>query len=99
MLLFLDAQHRLIASEELFQGTLTQATVHAREVIKAVLRHNAAAVILAHNHPSGVAEPSSADQALTRRLQQALASIDVNVLDHLIIAHGNHYSFAQQGIL
>ncbi len=100
MILLLDAQNRVMASEELFRGTLTQTSVYPREVVKLVLRHNAAAVILAHNHPSGVGEPSHADQALTRSLSQALALIDVRVLDHFIVA-GNSppFSFAERGLL
>lgn len=83
--LFLDNQHRVLAFERLFFGTINQAAVHPREVVKAVLRHNAAAVILAHNHPSGVAEPSSADRDITLRLRDALNLIDVRVLDHVIV--------------
>lgn len=85
---FLDAQHRVLAAEELFRGTLTQTSVYLREVVKTALRHNAAAVILAHNHPSGVAEPCLADEALTIALKQALAMVDVTVLDHLIVPCG-----------
>ncbi len=98
--LWLDAQNRLIVAEELFCGTLTQASVYPREVVKNALAHNAAAVVLAHNHPSGVAEPSSADAHLTRELKQALALIDVKVLDHFIVA-GDHnpVSFAERGLL
>lgn len=98
--LWLDAQNRLIVAEELFCGTLTQASVYPREVVKNALSHNAAAVVLAHNHPSGVAEPSSADAHLTRELKQALALIDVKVLDHFIVA-GDHnpVSFAEHGLL
>ena len=98
--LWLDAQNRLIVAEELFCGTLTQASVYPREVVKNALSHNAAAVVLAHNHPSGVAEPSSADAHLTRELKQALALIDVKVLDHFIVA-GDHnpVSFAERGLL
>lgn len=84
--LWLDARHRLIVSEELFRGTLTQTSVYPREVIKRALVHNAAAVILAHNHPSGVTEPSAADEALTRALKEALALVDVRLLDHFIVA-------------
>jgi DNA repair protein RadC len=96
---FLDAQNRVIAAEELFRGTLTQTSVYPREVVKHTLRHNAAAVILAHNHPSGVAEPSLQDQALTRTLAEALALIDVRVLDHFIVAPGACLSFAERGLL
>lgn len=98
--LWLDAQNRLIAGEELFRGTLTQTSVYPREVVKKALWHNAAAVVLAHNHPSGVAEPSSADQFLTRELKQALALVDVRVLDHFIVAGQSHpLSFAERGML
>ncbi|MGH8736045.1 MAG: RadC family protein [Burkholderiales bacterium] len=99
VVLFLDAQHRVIAVEELFRGTLTQTSVYPREVVKAALRRNAAALILAHNHPSGVAQPSQADELLTRSLSEALALVDVKVLDHFIVA-GNHIlSFAERGLL
>jgi DNA repair protein RadC len=84
--LWLDAQNRLIAAEEIFRGTLTQTSVYPREVVKLALRHNAAAVVLAHNHPSGVAEPSRADEVLTSELKQALALVEVRVLDHFIVA-------------
>jgi DNA repair protein RadC len=96
---FLDAQNRVIAAEELFRGTLTQTSVYPREVVKHSLRHNAAAVILAHNHPSGVAEPSVQDQALTRTLAEALALVDIKVLDHFIVAPGACLSFAERGLL
>ena len=98
--LWLDAQNRLIAAEELFRGTLTQASVYPREVVKKALAHNAAAVVLAHNHPSGVAEPSAADSQLTRELKQALVLIDVRVLDHFIVAGtASPLSFAERGLL
>jgi DNA repair protein RadC len=97
--LFLDAQHRLIADEELFRGTLTQTSVYPREVVRRALQHNAAAVILAHNHPSGLAEPSRADELLTRSLRQALDLVDVRVLDHLIVAGAGAVSFAERGLL
>lgn len=98
--LWLDAQNRLIAAEELFHGTLTQTSVYPREVVKRALAHNAAAVVLAHNHPSGVAEPSSADEFLTRELKQALALVDVRVLDHFIVAGSSQaLSFAERGLL
>ena len=84
--LFLDAQHRVIEAEELFRGTLTQTSVYPREVVKAALAHNAAAVVFAHNHPSGVCEPSRADELLTNTLKQTLALIDVKVLDHFVVA-------------
>jgi DNA repair protein RadC len=99
LVLFLDTQHRVIASEELFHGTLSQTSVYPREVVKRALAHNAAAVILAHNHPSGVTEPSGADQLLTRALKQALALVDVSVLDHFIVAGGQTLSFAERGLL
>jgi len=96
---FLDAQNRVIAAEELFRGTLTQTSVYPREVLKHALRHNAASLILAHNHPSGVAEPSLQDQALTRTLAEALALVDVKVLDHFIVAPGACLSFAERGLI
>lgn len=96
---FLDAQNRVIAGVELFRGTLTQTSVHPREVVKAALAHNAAGVILAHNHPSGVAEPSQADQTLTETLKRALALVDVRVLDHFIVGRGAACSFAERGML
>jgi DNA repair protein RadC len=98
--LWLDAQNRLIAEEELFRGTLTQTSVYPREVVKRALAHNAAGVILAHNHPSGLAEPSQADELLTQALKQALALVDVRLLDHFIVA-GNAppLSFAERGLL
>lgn len=99
VVLFLDTQHRVIATEELFHGTLGQTSVYPREVVKRALAHNAAAVILAHNHPSGVAEPSQADQHLTQALKQALALVDVRVLDHFIVAGGRMHSFAETGLL
>jgi len=97
--LLLDAQHRVIAYEELFRGTLTQTSVYPREVVKCSLRHNAAAVIFAHNHPSGVAEPSHADEILTRSLKSALALVDIEVLDHFIVAGSRTMSFAERGLL
>ncbi len=97
--LFLDAQHRVIVAEELFRGTLTQTSVYPREIVKAALRANAAAVIFAHNHPSGVAEPSQADELLTRQLKEALAMVDVRVLDHFIVAGRSTLSFAERGLL
>lgn len=100
MALWLDAQNRLLKADELFVGTLTQTSVYPREVVKAALAHNAAAVILAHNHPSGTAEPSQADDMLTRSLKDALALVDVRLLDHFIVA-GNTtpLSFAERGLL
>lgn len=98
--LWLDAQNRLIEAHTLFTGTLTQTSVYPREVVKAALARNAAAVILAHNHPSGVAEPSRADEMLTRALKDALALVDVRVLDHFVVAGGaSPLSFAERGLL
>ena len=96
---FLDARHRVIAFEPLFRGTVDGASVHPREVVRRALVHNAAAVILAHNHPSGVAEPSFADRAVTERLEQALATVDVRVLDHLVVGDGETVSFVERGWL
>lgn len=96
--LFLDNRNRLICIEYLFRGTIDGASVHPREVVKAALQHNAAGIILFHNHPSGVAEPSQADEFITRRLKKALGLIDVRVLDHLIIGEQT-YSFAEAGLL
>jgi len=97
--LFVDAQHRVIRCEELFRGTLTQTSVYPREVVKAALAANAAAVIFAHNHPSGVAQPSQADELLTRQLREALALVDIKVLDHFVIAGNQCLSFAERGLL
>ena len=97
--MFLDAQHRLIAGEELFRGTLTQTSVYPREVVKQALHHNSAAVIFAHNHPSGVAEPSRADELLTQALKSALDLVDIKVLDHLVVAGSGAWSFAEKGRL
>ena len=99
IVVFLDAQNRVIVAEELFRGTLTQTSVYPREILKRGLHHNAAAVILAHNHPSGVAEPSRSDEALTQALKQALALVDVKVLDHFIIGAGAAMSFAERGLV
>jgi DNA repair protein RadC len=99
MVLFLDAQHRVLESEEMFRGTLTQTSVYPREVVKRSLFNNAAAVIFAHNHPSGVAEPSQADELLTRSLKDALALVDVKVLDHFVVAGGGVMSFAERGLI
>ena len=96
--LFLDSQHRAIGFEEMFRGTLNQASVYPREIVKAAMTHNAAAVIFAHNHPSGVAEPSRADQNLTDALKSALALVDVKVLDHFIVAD-EVMSFAERGLI
>ncbi len=97
--LYLDAQNRLLATDELFRGTLTQTSVYPREVVKHALKHNAAAVIFAHNHPSGIAEPSRADEVLTTNLKQALSLVDVKVLDHLIVAGSATVSFAERGLM
>lgn len=97
--IFLDAQHRVIEVEELFRGTLTQTSVYPREVVKAALYHNAATVIFAHNHPSGIAEPSRSDENLTTALKQALALVDVRVVDHFIVAGVTVLSFAERGLL
>ncbi len=99
MAVFLDAQNRVIAMEELFRGTLTQTSVYPREVVKRALAHNAAGVILAHNHPSGLAEPSQADRWLTDQLKAALALVDARVLDHFIVAGEGGVSFAERGFL
>jgi DNA repair protein RadC len=96
---FVDAQHRAMAIEEMFRGSLMQTSVYPREVVKAALMHNAAAVILAHNHPSGNAEPSRADESLTKVLQSALALVDVKVLDHIVIGATASTSFAERGLL
>lgn len=96
---FLDSQNRVLAVEELFRGTLSQASVYPREVVKRALAHNAAAIILAHNHPSGIAEPSHADENLTQALKAALALVDVRVLDHFIVGCGETISFAERGLL
>ncbi len=97
--LFLDVKNRLIVSEELFRGTLNHASVYPREVVKTALFHNAAAIILAHNHPSGSCEPSRADIDLTKNLQQALRLVDIKVLDHFIVANPHVYSFAEHGLM
>lgn len=97
--LFLDAQNRLIAMEELFRGTLTQTSVYPREIVLKALHHHAASVVLAHNHPSGTVQPSRADEALTQTLKAALALVDVRVLDHVIVAPGDALSMAEKGLL
>lgn len=97
--LFLDSQHRLVALEELFRGTLNQTSVYPREVVQRALHHHAAAVVLAHNHPSGSVEPSRADEALTRTLKAALALVDVRVLDHIIVGPGQALSMAERGLV
>lgn len=99
MVLFLDAQNRVITQEILFEGTLTQTSVYPREVVKRPLYHNAASVIFAHNHPSGVAEPSLADELITQELKKALALVDVRVLDHFIVAGNATLSFASRGLI
>lgn len=96
---FLDSQLGVIACEELFRGTLAQTSVYPREVVKAALAHNAAAVIFAHNHPSGIAEPSRADELLTQSLKQALALVDIRTLDHFVIAGSHLVSFAERGLI
>ena len=97
--LFLDAQNRVMAVDELFSGTLTQTSVFPREIVRKALQYNAAGVIFAHNHPSGVAEPSQADETLTRTLKEALALVDVRVLDHFVVGSGATMSFAERGLL
>lgn len=99
LVLFLDAQNRLNATEELFSGTLTQTSVYPREVVKRAIHHNAASVIFAHNHPSGATQQSTADEQITQQLKQALALVDVRVLDHFIVAGNQTLSFAEQGLL
>jgi DNA repair protein RadC len=98
-IIYLDNRHQVIRYEELFHGTLNGASVHPREVVKSVLAHNAAAVIIAHNHPSGIAEPSQSDTAITRKLQEALQLIDVRLLDHLIIGDGDFVSLSDRGLM
>jgi len=97
--LYLDNRHRVIAFEELFHGTLDGASVHPREVLRKALTHNAAALIFAHNHPSGIAEPSDADRRLTQRLKEALSLVDIRVLDHFVVGDGDAVSFAEHGFL
>jgi len=97
--LFLDNRHRVISFDQLFTGTIDGASVHPREVVKKALKHNAAAVILTHNHPSGIPEPSQADQSLTRRLKDALVLVDVRVLDHIVVGGTDTVSFAERGFL
>lgn len=97
--IFLDSQNRLLAAEEMFRGTLAQTSVYPREVVKAALARNAAGVIFAHNHPSGVAEPSRADELLTQALKQALALVDIRTLDHFVVAGSRLVSFAERGLL
>ena len=97
--MFLDNRHRLIEYREMFFGTIDGASVHPREVVKAALKCNAAALILAHNHPSGVAEPSKADEAITQRLKDALALVDIRILDHIVVGAGESVSFAERGLI
>ena len=97
--LFLDNQNQLLASEEMFRGTINAASVYPREIVKAALNHNAAAIICAHNHPSGEPEPSQADRALTDRLTAAMSLVDIRVLDHLVIGGNTTISFAERGWL
>ncbi len=97
--LFLDNRHRVLTFEELFQGTLNGTAVYPREIVKRALRLNAAAVILVHNHPSGVAEPSRADELLTHRLKEALSTVDVRLLDHLVVGDGETVSFSERGLI
>ena len=97
--LFLNSRHRLIAYEELFMGTVDGAEIHPREVAKAALRHNAAAVIVGHNHPSGSSEPSAADRAVTTRLKEVLRNIDIRLLDHFVIGIGEPHSMAARGLV
>ncbi len=97
--LYLDSQHRVLHFEELFKGSIASATVYPREVVKNALKHNAATIIFAHNHPSGIAEPSQADQQITQKLKSALALVDIQVLDHIIIGDSDCTSFAERGLL
>lgn len=99
VVVFLDAQLRVIAAETLFAGTLTQTSVYPREIVRRAMQHNAAAVVLAHNHPSGIAEPSRADELLTCSLKSALALIDVRVVDHIVVAGARAVSFAERGLV
>ena len=98
-IVYLTSQNRVIAMESVFRGTLSQTAVYPREIVKLALKHNAAAVIFAHNHPSGLAEPSRADELLTQTLKQALALVDIRVLDHFVVAGINITSFAERGLL
>ena len=99
LVLFLDTQNRLLASEEMFSGSLSETSVYPREVVKRALHHNTASVIFAHNHPSGIAQQSQADELLTKELKQALALVDVRVLDHFIVAGNNTLSFSERGLI
>jgi DNA repair protein RadC len=97
--LYLDKRHRLIQFEELFRGTIDGASVHPREIVKLALQRNSAAVIIAHNHPSGVAEPSQADEFITQRVKEALALVDIRLLDHIIVGDGACVSLAERGLI
>jgi DNA repair protein RadC len=97
--IYLDSRHRVIDCQDLFRGTVDGASVHPREVVKEALRRNAAACILAHNHPSGVAEPSAADELITRKIRDALALVDIRVVDHVVVAAGGSVSFAERGLI
>ena len=99
LVLFLDTQNRLLASEEMFSGNLSETSVYPREVVKRALHYNAASVIFAHNHPSGIAQQSQADEMITKQLKQALVLIDVRVLDHFIVAGNNTLSFSERGLI
>jgi len=99
MVLYLDNQHQLICAQELFRGTINAANVYPREIVREVIKYNAAAIILSHNHPSGIAEPSDADRRITLRIKDALSLIDVTVLDHFIVGENQPYSFADHGLL
>jgi DNA repair protein RadC len=97
--LYLDKRHRLIHFEELFRGTIDGASVHPREIVKLALQRNAAAIIIAHNHPSGIAEPSQADELITQRVKEALALVDIRLLDHIVVGDGVSVSLAERGVL
>ena len=97
--LYLDKRHRLIEYEELFRGTIDGASVHPREIVKMALRRNCAAVIVAHNHPSGIAEPSQADEFITQRVKEALALVDIRLIDHIIVGDGASVSLAERGLI
>jgi DNA repair protein RadC len=97
--LYLDKRHRLIHFEELFRGTIDGASVHPREIVKLALQRNAAAIIIAHNHPSGVAEPSQADEMITQRVKDALGLVDIRLLDHIVVGDGVSVSLAERGLL
>ena len=99
VVLFLDSQHRVIETKELFRGTIDSASVYPREVVKEALQLNAAAVILAHNHPSGITEPSTADHNITQKIREAMSLFDIRVLDHLIVGGKSHMSFAEKGLI